>query len=63
MEVYMETKLTLKLNGKIINLAHDNNTPKKYPPLIEKLSRIISEKDLKKISKEDERVRYILRKL
>jgi hypothetical protein len=43
------------------NLAYDYTPPKKYPPLIEKLSGVISEKDLKKLAKDDERARYILR--
>ena len=81
----METKLTLKLNPKVIDsakryaknnnknlsklvedyfikLTYENNSLSKRPPLIKKLSGIISEKDLEKISQEDERVRYILRK-
>ena len=80
----METKLTLKLDQKVINsakkyaksnnkslsklvedffinLASESNSPQKYPPLIEKLSGVISEKDLKKISQEDEKARYILK--
>jgi protoheme ferro-lyase len=43
------------------NLAYDYTPAQKYPPLIEKLSGVISEKDLKKLAKDDERVRYILR--
>ena len=43
------------------NLIHEYTPNKKYPPLIEKLSGVISEDDLKKLAKEDERVRYILR--
>jgi len=43
------------------NLVNESNPLKKYPPLIEKMSGIISSEDLKKISLEDERVRYILR--
>ncbi|GMO70237.1 MAG: hypothetical protein Ta2A_18780 [Treponemataceae bacterium] len=31
------------------------------PPLIEKLSGVISEDDLKKLAREDERARFILR--
>jgi hypothetical protein len=80
----METKLTLKLDQKVIhsakkyaksnnkslsklvedffiNLASESYSPKKYPPLIEKLSGVISEKDLQKISREDEKARYILK--
>ena len=44
-----------------INLASESNSPQKYPPLIKKLSGVISEKDLKKMSVEDEKVRYILK--
>jgi hypothetical protein len=43
------------------NLLSENIQEEKYPPLIKKLSGIISENDLKKISKDDERVKYILR--
>jgi hypothetical protein len=51
----METELTLKLDRAIINSA------KKYPPLIQQLSGIISETDLERIYRDDEKVRYILR--
>ena len=44
------------------NLVHENNPPGKYPSLIESLSGIISEEELEKLSLEDEKVRYILRK-
>ena len=44
------------------SLAYDNSPPEKYPPLIQKLSGIISEEDLDLLSREDERTRYILRK-
>ena len=43
------------------SLAYDNSPAEKYPPLIEKLSGIISEEDLKRVSREDERVHYTLR--
>jgi len=43
------------------NLTYENSPPEKYPPLIEKLSGIISEKDLAKASQDDERVRRILK--
>jgi len=79
----METKLTLKLDQKVIDsakeyakasdkslsrlvedffrsLVHESSPPEKYPPLIEKLSGVISEKDLERIAREDERARYIL---
>ena len=81
----METKLTLKLDQRVINsakkyaktnqkslsklvedffrnLVYENKPSGKYPPLIEELSGIISEKDLEKLSREDEKARYILRK-
>ena len=44
------------------NLVCENNPPGKYPPLIEKLSGVISEADLEKLSQEDEKARRILRK-
>ena len=66
----METKLTLKLDQKVIQsvklyadknnrtlsrlvedyfrkLIEENTTPPKYTPLVEELSGVISEKDLK----------------
>jgi hypothetical protein len=43
------------------NLLSENMQQEEYPPLIKKLSGIISEKDLKKLSKDDDRVKYILR--
>jgi hypothetical protein len=43
------------------NLVYDYTPSKKYPPLIEKLSGVISEKDLKKLTNEDDRARHILR--
>ena len=81
----METKLTLKLDQKVIdsakkyaktkntslsnlvenffkNLTHENTSPEKYPPLIEKLSGVVSEEDLTKLYQKDEKARYILRK-
>ena len=85
----METKLTLKLDQKVIksakiyaesnkkslsklvedffrSLVSENSPPGEYPPyyppLIEKLSGVISEEDLEKISLEDDKARYILRK-
>jgi hypothetical protein len=42
------------------NLVYERNHSRKYPQLIEKLSGVISEKDLERISREDEKVRYIL---
>ncbi|MFP3091123.1 DUF6364 family protein [Treponema sp. TIM-1] len=79
----METKLTLKLDQKVINsakkyaennnrslsklvedyfknLLSENTQEEEYPPLVKKLSGIISENDLKKLSKDDDRVKYIL---
>jgi hypothetical protein len=43
------------------NLSSENMQKEEYPPLIKKLSGVISEKDLKKLSKDDDRVKYILR--
>jgi hypothetical protein len=42
------------------NLVSENRQKEEYPPLIKKLSGVISEKDLKKLSKDDEKVKYIL---
>ena len=44
------------------NLVHESNPNRKYPSLIENLSGVISENDLEKLSREDEKIRYILRK-
>ena len=43
------------------NLSSENMREEEYPPLIKKLSGIISEEDLKKLSKHDDKVKYILR--
>jgi hypothetical protein len=43
------------------NLVSENIQKEKYPPLIKMLSGVVSENDLKKLSKEDDRVKYILR--
>jgi hypothetical protein len=43
------------------NLSSEDIQEDEYPPLIKKLSGIISENDLKKLSKYDDRVKYILR--
>jgi hypothetical protein len=43
------------------NLSPKNTREEEYPPLIKKLSGIISENDLKNLSKYDDRVKYILR--
>jgi hypothetical protein len=43
------------------NLSSENIREEEYPPLIKKLSGIISENDLKNLSKYDDRVKYILR--
>jgi hypothetical protein len=42
------------------NLVSEDKQKEEYPPLIKKLSGVISEKDLKKLSKDDEKVKYIL---
>jgi hypothetical protein len=44
------------------NLLSENTQEEEYPPLIKKLSGVISENDLKKLSGEDDRVKYILRR-
>jgi hypothetical protein len=43
------------------NLTYENKPSPKYPPLIEKLSGIISEDDLKRLAQEDEKASYILK--
>ena len=43
------------------NLTSENMGEEEYPPLIKKSSGIISEEDLRKLSKHDDRVKYILR--
>jgi hypothetical protein len=43
------------------NLSSENIQEEEYPPLIKKLTGIISENDLKKLSKDDDRVKYILK--
>ena len=44
------------------SLVKDNNSQKKYPSLIEELSGFITEEELEKISQNDEKTRYILKK-
>jgi hypothetical protein len=53
----MEAKLTLKQDKKVINSAKKDE----YPLLIKRLSGIISEDDLRKLSQHDGRVIHILR--
>ncbi|MDR1484075.1 MAG: DUF6364 family protein [Planctomycetaceae bacterium] len=43
------------------NLASENNKQEEYPPIVKKLSGVISENDLRKVAKEDDRVKYILK--
>jgi hypothetical protein len=44
------------------NFVSENIQKEEYPLLIKRLSGVISENDLRKLSKEDDRVKYILRK-
>ncbi|MDR0456100.1 MAG: DUF6364 family protein [Treponema sp.] len=44
------------------NLIYKDDRTEKYPSLIEKLSGVISERDLDRLSHEDEKARSILRK-
>ena len=44
------------------NLVSGSDLSDKYPPPVEKLSGIISEKELERLSMNDERAEYILRK-
>jgi len=83
MEVFVEAKLTLKLDKAAIdsakkyakkqkrslsrmvenyfrNLSSERNYPKKHSPVVESLTGILSENDLEKFAREDERARYIL---
>jgi hypothetical protein len=53
--------LSKLVEGYFKNLSSENTREEEYPPLIKKLSGIISETDLKKLSKYDDRVKYILR--
>jgi hypothetical protein len=66
----VEAKLTSKLDQMVISSAkkHAGNNNRglskleeEYPPLVKKLSGIISEDDLKKLLKYDDRVKNILR--
>jgi hypothetical protein len=42
------------------SLSHKSGMPQNYPPLIEQLTGVISEDDLRKLSAKDEKARYIL---
>ena len=56
------TSLSKLVENFFKNLIHEDNSNKKYPPLIEKLSGVVSEEDLTRLYHEDEKARYILRK-
>ena len=56
-----QKSLSKLVEGFFKDLVYDNNVPGKYPLLINKLSGVISEKDLETLSREDERAHYILR--
>jgi hypothetical protein len=43
------------------NLSSENTHEEEYPPLIKKLTGVISVNNLKRLSKYDDRVKYILR--
>jgi len=81
----METKLTLKMEKKVIhtakmyakrnnrslskivenyfrNLSPEQAFPQKHSPIVERLSGVLSENDLEKIAREDERARYIIKR-
>jgi hypothetical protein len=45
------------------NLSSENVREDEYPPLIKKLSGIISENDLNRISEDDDRAKYILKEV
>jgi hypothetical protein len=42
------------------NLLSEKTQKEEYPPLVRKLSGIISENDLRKLSKDDDKAKYIL---
>jgi hypothetical protein len=42
------------------NLLSEKTQKEEYPPLVRKLSGIISENDLRRLSKDDDRAKYIL---
>jgi hypothetical protein len=44
------------------NLVSNDEENEEYPPIVKRLSGIISENDLKELSKNDDRIKYILRK-
>jgi len=44
------------------NLSPEHSFSNKHSPIVERLSGILSENDLEKIAREDERARYILRR-
>jgi hypothetical protein len=52
--------LSKLVEGYFKNLSSEDIRESEYPPLIKKLSGIISENDLKKLSKYDDKVKYIL---
>jgi hypothetical protein len=54
--------LSKLVEGFFRNLAVESAQREKYPSLIRKLSGVISEEDLDRLSERDARVRYILRK-
>ena len=68
-EVIISAKKYAEINHKSLsrlvedffrNLVYENSPSQRYPPLIEKLSGIVSEKELDYLSQEDEKARYIL---
>ena len=44
------------------NLSAKPEAPKKHSPIVESLTGVLSEDDLEKYAREDDRVRYILKK-
>lgn len=44
------------------NLSTEHNYPQKHSSVVESLTSIISEDELEKIAREDERARYILKR-
>ncbi|GHS87220.1 hypothetical protein FACS189487_02940 [Campylobacterota bacterium] len=50
------------VEGYFKNLSSEYNYRKKHSPLVEDLTGVLSEDDLAKFAREDERARYILKK-
>ena len=56
-----QKSLSKLVEGFFKGLVYENTASEKYPLLIKRLSGVISEKDLERLSREDEKARHILR--